>query len=284
MDGIFDRRYRVIEKIADGGMSEIYLAERISDGRRLAIKAVPKNNAFAFDLLAEPKILMRLDHPSLPKIIDVVQDKTTLYIIETYIPGMTIEDQLEGDKCFDELTVIEWSRQLCDILIYLHNLHPPIIYRDLKPSNIIVSDDGKVHVIDFGIAREYKTGGDHSYFGTRGYAAPEQYDSSPTDPRTDIYSLGATMFHMLTGVSPEKVNIVEASLRRLKPGISAGTDYIVNKCLRKKPYERYNNVIELKDALGHIYGHEKKTKKAAIHRNGKQALKAILLIDRKSVV
>ena len=284
MDGIFDGRYRIIKKIADGGMSKVYLAERISDGSNVIIKAVPKKNADAFDLLAEPKILMRLDHPALPKVADVVQDQNTLYIIETYIPGVTVEDQLGGNKCFDELTVIEWSKQLCDILIYLHNQHPPIIYRDLKPSNIIVSDDGTVHVIDFGIAREYKTGGDHSYFGTKGYAAPEQYDSSQTDPRTDIYSLGATMFHMLTGISPVDMRTGDTSLRRLKPGLSEGIEYIVNKCMSQKPSERYNNAIELKDALGHVYSQGKKTKKAAIHRNGKRALKAFLLFASMAVM
>lgn len=278
MDAVFDGKYKIIKKIGSGGMSHVYLAELMADGSQWAIKKVPKRNARSFDLLAEPKILKRLDHPALPKIIDVVQDKENVYIIENYIEGKVLSGQLEGHKCFDEATVVEWAKQLCDVLIYLHNQHPPIIYRDMKPSNIIISSDGRLSVIDFGIAREYETGSDNTYLGTKGYAAPEQYDSSQTDPRTDIYSLGATMFHLLTGMSPAERKPGVDTLRSLKPGISDGIEYIVNKCMQEKPSQRYGSAIELKYQLERTYESSYKNKILSIRKNGKKVVKLLLVV------
>ncbi|MBQ3427445.1 MAG: protein kinase [Clostridia bacterium] len=284
MDTIFDGKYKIIKKIGSGGMSEVYLAEIISDGALRAIKKVPKRNARSFDLLAEPTILKRLDHPALPKIVDVVQDKDNLYIIEDYIDGKVLSDQLDGHRCFDELTVVEWSKQLCDVLIYLHNQHPPIIYRDMKPSNIIISSDGRISLIDFGIAREYEAGSNSDSFGTRGYAAPEQYKLSQSDPRTDIYSLGATMFHTLTGISPAERKKESDTLRKLKPGLSEGIEYIVKKCMSEKPSQRYGSAIELKYQLEHVYDSSGKNKLLSIRKNGKKIVKVFLMIIFAAII
>lgn len=256
METLFNGRYKIVKTIGSGGMSTVYLAESVSLGTKWAIKAIEKKQSDNFDLLAEPNILKRLNHPALPRIIDIEQDDSFLYIAEDYIEGSPLDKQLAYRKYFDEATVIEWAKQLCEVLLYLHGQKPnPIIYRDLKPSNIIVSPDNQVKVIDFGIAREFKTdsGSDTSYMGTRGYAAPEQYGTSQTDARTDIYSLGVTMYHLLTGKSPNEPPYEFRLLRGINPEFSEGMEYIVNKCVQNNPINRYQSARELLYDLDNIH-------------------------------
>ncbi|NPV89426.1 MAG: protein kinase [Firmicutes bacterium] len=237
-------------------MGTVYLAESLSLGTLWAIKAINKKADSNYDLLAEPNILKKLNHPALPRIVDIEPDEDCLYIIEDYIEGTPLDRQLQARKYFDEATVIEWAKQLCEVLLYLHGQKPnPIIYRDLKPSNIIVSSDNRVKVIDFGIAREYKTdsGSDTSYMGTRGYAAPEQYGTSQTDERTDIYSLGVTMYHLLTGKSPNEPPYEFQPLRSINQKFSEGIEYIVYKCVQNDPANRYQNAGELLHDLDNIH-------------------------------
>jgi serine/threonine-protein kinase len=256
MTTLFNGRYRITETIGSGGMGTVYLAESVSLGTKWAIKAVEKKHGANFDLLAEPNILKKLNHPALPRIVDIEQDDEFLYIIEDYIEGAPLDKQLRLRKSFDEATVIEWCKQLCAILIYLHGQRPnPVIYRDMKPSNIIVSADNVVRVIDFGIAREYKSdsGSDTSYMGTRGYAAPEQYGTSQTDARTDIYALGATAYHLLTGVSPNEPPYEFLPLRRMDGSFSEGIEFIVGKCVQNNPKDRYQSAEDLLYDLENIY-------------------------------
>lgn len=248
MDTILNGKYRKIKTIGSGGMGTVYLVENTALGTKWAVKAIRKKESENFDLLAEPNILKKLNHPALPRIIDIDEDEDNLYIIEDYIEGTPLDKQLGVKKKFDEVTVIEWAKQLCNILIYLHNQKPnPVIYRDMKPSNIIVSADNVVKVIDFGIAREFKadSGSDTSYMGTRGYAAPEQYGTSQTDARTDIYSLGATMYHLLTGISPNEPPYEFKPLKQLDSSFSEGIEHIVAKCVQNNPEMRYQSAEEL---------------------------------------
>ena len=256
MQTLFNDRYKIIKTIGSGGMGTVYLAENIKLGTKWAVKAIAKKENANFDLLAEPNILKKLNHPALPRIVDIEQDENNIYIIEDYIEGTPLDKQLHTKKSFDEATVIEWAKQLCNILYYLHNQKPnPIIYRDMKPSNIIVSADNVVKVIDFGIAREFKTdsGSDTSYMGTRGYAAPEQYGTSQTDARTDIYSLGVTMYHLLTGKSPNEPPYEFKPLRQVDKNFSEGIEFIVNKCVQNDPVNRYQSTTELLHDLENIY-------------------------------
>jgi len=253
---VIENRYRIVKILGSGGMGTVYLAESLSLGNLWAIKAINKKSDGNYDLLAEPNILKKLNHPALPRIVDIEQDENYVYIIEDYIEGTPLDKQLQERKSFDEATVIEWAKQLCEVLLYLHGQKSnPIIYRDLKPSNIIVSSDNRVKVIDFGIAREYKTdsGSDTSYMGTRGYAAPEQYGTSQTDERTDIYSLGVTMYHLLTGKSPNEPPYEFQLLRSISQRFSEGIEYIVDKCVQNDPANRYQNAGELLHDLNNIY-------------------------------
>lgn len=256
MNTFLNGKYRKVKTVGSGGMGTVYLVENTALGTQWAIKAIRKKESDNFDLLAEPNILKKLNHPALPRIIDIDEDEENLYIVEDYIEGTPLDKQLGVKKKFDEATVIEWAKQLCNILIYLHNQKPnPVIYRDMKPSNIIVSADNVVKVIDFGIAREFKTdsGSDTSYMGTRGYAAPEQYGTSQTDARTDIYSLGATMYHLLTGISPNEPPYEFKPLKQVDAYFSEGIEHIVAKCVQNNPDMRYQSAEELLYDLDNIH-------------------------------
>lgn len=281
MQTIFNNRYKIIKTLGSGGMGTVYLAENISLGTQWAIKAIEKKESSNYDLLAEPNILKKLKHPSLPRIVDIEQDDNCLYIIEDYIEGNPLDKQLQLRNSFDEATVIEWAKQLCEVLIYLHSQKPnPIIYRDMKPSNIIVSSDNKVTLIDFGIAREFKTdsGSDTTYMGTRGYAAPEQYGTSQSDERTDIYSLGVTMYHLLTGKSPNEPPYEFRHLRQINRSFSEGIEFIVNKCVQNNPVNRYQNVEELLKDLQNIYIFNSYYKKQKTFEKIRNIMKIVMVV------
>lgn len=284
---LFNGKYKTLNLIGSGGMSKVYLAESTSLGTKWAIKAVDKKLHTEFDLLAEPNILKKLNHPSLPRIIDIEEDENNLYIIEDYIDGTSLDRQLKEKKNFDENTVINWAKQLCDVLIYLHNQKPnPIIYRDMKPANIIVDKDNKVKLIDFGIAREFKIDNDSdtTYMGTRGYAAPEQYGTSQSDKRTDIYSLGVTMYHLLTGISPLEPPYELRKLRLIDSNFSEGIEYIVNKCIQNDPINRYQSVEELLYDLNNIHTFNSYYIKQKKIEKTKNIIKAIMLVTSISSI
>ena len=287
MQTLFNGKYKTLNLIGSGGMSKVYLAESTSLGTKWAIKAVDKKLHTEFDLLAEPNILKKLNHPSLPRIIDIEEDENNLYIIEDYIDGTSLDRQLKEKKNFDENTVINWAKQLCDVLIYLHNQKPnPIIYRDMKPANIIVDKDNKVKLIDFGIAREFKIDNDSdtTYMGTRGYAAPEQYGTSQSDKRTDIYSLGVTMYHLLTGISPLEPPYELRKLRLIDSNFSEGIEYIVNKCIQSDPINRYQSVEELLYDLNNIHTFNSYYIKQKKIEKTKNIIKAIMLVTSISSI
>ena len=281
MQTLFNEKYKIIKTIGSGGMGTVYLAENVKLGTKWAVKAIPKKENANFDLLAEPNILKKLNHPALPRIIDIEQDEKNIYIIEDFIEGTPLDKQLQTKTSFDEATVIEWAKQLCNILYYLHSQKPhPIIYRDMKPSNIIVSADNVVKVIDFGIAREFKkdSGSDTSYMGTRGYAAPEQYGTSQTDARTDIYSLGVTMYHLLTGKSPNEPPYEFKPLRMVDKSFSEGIEFIVNKCVQNDPANRYQDTTELLHDLNNIHTFNSYYKKQKMAENIKLGSKCTALL------
>ncbi len=250
---ILNGKYRIEKQLGRGGMGCVYLSANIELGNLWAIKHISRQESNSSFLLAEEEILKKLNHISLPKIIDVFYDEMGTYIVESYIEGTTLEEKLKAEGYFAEDTVIEWAKQLCEVLIYLHGMEPhPVIYRDMKPSNIIITRDNRAAIIDFGISREYKgeTAKDTFIAGTCTYAAPEQLTAvGYTDQRTDIYSLGVTLYHLLTGMVPE-YNVV--GLRVCNPDISPEMDYIVQKCIQKNLEDRYQSAEELKADLDNI--------------------------------
>lgn len=256
MDPRFAQNYRIIKKINQGGMSEIFLAEQIRTKKQLVVKSVSKNQGIKLDFLAEADILIHLDHDMLPKIYDIFDETDNVYIVEDYVEGVALDVWLKSQGRAPENVAYYWFTELCRVLQYLHGNQPfPIIYRDMKPSNVMLQPDGRLKLIDFGIAREYKSGNtdDTTYIGTRGYAAPEQFGKSQSDARTDIYSLGITMYHILTGRGPNEEPFCGKPLREMDPSISVGMDYIVARCIRPDKNERYQSVEELLADLSNIH-------------------------------
>ena len=176
-----DNRYKIIRVIGRGGSSCVYLAENIRLHNRLAIKEVYKNGRIVENqntmLISELSILTKLRHPGLPTIYDVIYTAQSILIVMEYIEGVSLDKHLLQNGACREEDVIKWGKQLCDVLKYLHSQQPPIIYRDMKPANIMLKPDGTVSLIDFGTAREFKSSSveDTTCLGTQGYAAPEQY-------------------------------------------------------------------------------------------------------------
>ena len=255
---VVDGKYKILNIVGKGGMSTVYLAMNEKANKQWAIKEITGKDYCDFELdKKEIELMKHLKHPSLPTIVDVIERQGSLLIVMDYIEGLSLEDIVLEYGPQDEKIVIEWAKQLCDVLHYLHTQAPPIIYRDMKPSNVILKPDGKLMVIDFGAARKYhpKNIKDTVLLGTRGYAAPEQYRTDgQSDARTDIYSLGVTIFRLLTGESPDEL----CPIRQLRPAISVGIEKILQKCTRKSKQERYQTATELLEALKHYWEYEEK--------------------------
>ncbi len=242
-------RYKLVKILGKGGMSTVYLAENINLGTFWAIKKVEKNTNAANLLRVESNILKKLNHPALPRIIDIIEDENCVYIIQDYIEGNSLDNELKNIKKFPEKVILKWAKQICDVLIYLHSFKPnPIIYRDMKPSNIILTPWGDIKLVDFGIAREYKEGAksDTVYIGTKGYAAPEQYGGGQSNVATDVYSFGVTLYHLVTGKGPDKFPFALNSSLSYEENISHEIMQIIYKCTRFNPQERYQSIVELK--------------------------------------
>ena len=256
---LVDGKYKILNKIGQGGMSVVYLAMNERANKQWAIKEVRKDGVQNFEvvkqgLIAETEMLKKLSHPNLPSIIDVIDGDGTFLIVMDYIEGRHLESVAKEYGAQSQEDVIEWAKQLCDVLSYLHSRKPPIIYRDMKPSNVMLKPDGKVMLIDFGTAREFKENSvaDTTCLGTQGYAAPEQYGGhGQTDARTDIYCLGATLYHLLTGHNPSEPPYEMYPIRYWNPELSSGLEEIILKCTQKNPDDRYQNCGELLYALEH---------------------------------
>lgn len=256
---IIDGKYKILNVIGKGGMSVVYLAMNERANKQWAIKEVRKDVVQNFEvvkqnLIVETDLLKRLNHPHLPSIIDVIDGDGTFLIVMDYIEGNPLSKAIKNSGAQNQDDVIEWSKQLCDVLGYLHSRKPPIIYRDMKPSNVMLKPDGNVMLIDFGTAREFKSTSvaDTTCLGTQGYAAPEQFGGhGQTDARTDIYCLGATMYHLITGHNPALPPYEMYPIRQWNPMLSSGLEEIILKCTQKNPDDRYQSCAELLYALDH---------------------------------
>lgn len=245
---LFDGRY-IIKKELGGAAGEVFLVENVRLGSFWVLKRIRKAGTVP---AIEPEILKRLEHPLLPRIFDVEEDDEYINIIMEYIRGVSLDKFLLKEGRADEKTVIKWGIQICGVLKYLHSIKPaPIIHRDLKPSNIMLTDCGDLKIIDFGTAREFKDGNDSDtvYIGTRGYAAPEQYGGGQTSATSDIYSLGVTMHHLLTGINPNIPPFCPVPVRNIDASLSENIERIILKCTKNEPSERYSSASELEIEL-----------------------------------
>lgn len=195
---------------------------------------------------------VRLRHPHIAAILDIVDFGDRLLVVMEYTPGVPLESFLAAHPHgIAEPQGIIWGMQLCDVLGYLHAQKPPIIYRDLKPANVLISEHGRVHLVDFGYARLFRSHklSDTRHMGTPGYVAPEMYAYEQTDARSDVYSIGATLHHMLTGHNPVKTFPLLPPAREVNPALSPAIEAVIDRATRRVPAERYQTAGELYLAL-----------------------------------
>ena len=254
---VIDGKYEILREIGRGGMSVVYLAMDTHLNKQWAVKEIRKRGSGRNDeivvnsLLAEANLMKRLDHPALPRIVDIIDNGVTIYVVMDYIEGESLDKILNEYGAQPEDKVVAWAMQIADALSYLHAQKPPIIYRDMKPANVMLKPEGNIKIIDFGIAREYKEQNlaDTTVLGTKGYAPPEQY-SGQTDPRSDIFALGMTMHHLLTGIDPRHGDGY-VPVRQWNPEVSEGVEAIIDKCVQPASENRYQNCADLLYDLEH---------------------------------
>ncbi|MBC8079220.1 MAG: serine/threonine protein kinase [Gorillibacterium sp.] len=242
-------RYRILSRIGRGGMSVVYLAEDTRlPGKQWAIKASERYSCDPRGFEEEARMLAGLDHPFLPKVADFYppNQQGTSYLVMDFVKGETLQHKFEQDR-LSMRQLLAYTLQLCDLFDYLHGIRPqPVIYRDLKPGNIMIDEQDNVRLIDFGIARKHtpEAAGDTVCFGTVGFAAPEQFGNGPSDSRTDLYTLGAMMFYLLYGGA----YYTGGSLPE-REDCPLQLSQIIERLLQADPDERYQSAKELKAEL-----------------------------------
>lgn len=260
-------KYSVIKLIGRGGFYSAYIVQDIKSNKRWAMKLCDKTNrnyspAIRKKILQEPHMMMKLNHPAIPKVVDIGENDENIFIVREYIEGVTLESVVRECGAQSADKVIEWGKEICDMLRYLHNLIPPHIYCDIKPANVILMPDNHLKVVDFGSVRIYDLmkNRDTCWWGTIGYAAPEQYGGcQQTDARTDIFGLGMTMHHLVTGVDPNQPPYETKPICQINPDLPKGLEYIISKCIQPNPDDRYQNCDELMDDLNNYMNLPKKS-------------------------
>jgi hypothetical protein len=253
--------YKILALIGRGGMGAVYRAQRLSDATIWALKEMrpqqdappteAEENRRLFEQEAE--LLEQLHHPNLPVVADRFEHQGRPTMVMEFVAGQTLEDRIrETNAPLMEQQVLGYGIQIARVLHYLHTRTPPIIYRDLKPSNIMLTPDGVLKLIDFGVARTYKArkSKDTVAMGSAGYAPPEQYGKGQTDARSDVYALGATLLHLLTNMPPIPLQTpAPGSIRKLNPSVDDQTESVIIKAMTADQAARYQTTAELEQAL-----------------------------------
>lgn len=250
INGVVGGRYYICECIGNGGFSDVYKVKDLHTGEIYAMKNyVTSNPADEKRLLEgmenELNVLKHCSHPVLPKIYNIIKEKDTFFLVMEYVEGINLKTYVETGETLSKKMIFSIMSQVCSGLYYLHSLEPPIVYRDLKPSNIILKKNGGIKLIDFGIAKRYSrdVAADEFAVGSVGVAAPEQFGNKKgisiynTDIRTDIYGIGTTMFYLRTGkkYAPNKKSFkIQGKLKK-----------IIKKCTMVNPEKRYQSCIDV---------------------------------------
>ena len=261
---ILDGKYEILKLVGQSATSKVFLAKLLSLNKLVAVKTLNvfyKNNEQVRQaLINEANILRQLEFPAIPNVLEIVEKNDNAFIVTDYIEGETLDTIVEEWGAQSVEKVIDWAIQLCDILEYLHSQEPPIIYRDVKPANFMLQPNGNIKVLDFGIARTYKSSkaADTNCLGTSGYAPPEQYGSAQTDRRSDIYSLGMTMYNICFGIAPKGLDFKVAD--QAQTAVEKDLLTVIKKCTQLNPNDRYRSCMELKNELDYLKkkGHLKK--------------------------
>lgn len=272
---LLQQRYRILMQLGKGGSSAVYKAEdTLLNDHLVAIKAISLRGLKPQEMIEateafnrEILLLSDLKHPSVPHIHNSFSDNENWYLVMDFIEGATLEQHLEDtrDGQLPIGEVIEIGLMLCTVLDYLHTHQPPVIFRDLKPANVMLKPDGRIVLIDFGIARHFKPGQakDTMPFGSPGYAAPEQYGRVQTSPRADIYSLGVMLHQLLTGDDPSQTRFRFAPLQFQDQPALAGLEKLIMQMVEMEVDKRPESIAVVKEELQridrewsaqHIYG------------------------------
>lgn len=264
-DTLFNR-YAIQDVIGVGGMGSVYRARDLHFPNVVKLVAVKEMLNLAPDPLVrqtivqnferEANILATLTHPSIPRIYDYFTQNDHSYLVLEFVHGKDLETVInEASGFLPEDQVISWAVQLCDVLSYLHGHKPdPIIFRDMKPSNVMINHNGDVVLVDFGIARTFQAGQKGTMIGTEGYSPPEQYRGEAT-PLADIYSLGATLHHAITRRDPRlepPFSFAERPVRRINPNVSVEFEAVLSTALQYNPSDRFPNAAAMKEALMNV--------------------------------
>lgn len=258
---ILNNRYRIENILGQGGMGAVYKATDVNLGVDVAVKEnLFITEDYARQFRREATILAGLRHPNLPRVTDhFVMEGEGQYLVMDFIEGEDLRERLERSEIVPEAEVLPWFLEICDALAYLHSRRPPIVHRDIKPGNIKITPDDRAVLVDFGLAK-VADGSISTTKGakamTPGFSPPEQYGTGPTDARTDVYSLAATLYATLSGVIPE--DALERAMGREfltpvdkhKPKISPGIARTLDKALSISPDERYQTINQFASALG----------------------------------
>lgn len=257
------KRYLIQDVIGIGGMGSVYRARDLHFPNVVKLVAVKEMVNTAPDPLVrqtivqnferEANLLATLSHPSIPRIYDYFSEDERSYLVLEYIHGKDLEAVINETNGFlTEEQVLTWAIQLCDVLAFLHNHKPdPIIFRDMKPSNVMIDYNGDVKLVDFGIAKTFQAGQKGTMIGTEGYSPPEQYRGEAT-PLADLYALGATLHHALTRRDPRMeppFSFSERPIRKINPAISPELEAVVNAALQYNPEDRFPSAEDMKEAL-----------------------------------
>ena len=244
-------KYKIIKELGRGGMSRVYLVEDMVLKKKWAMKMVdkmgPDGHFYGKNLLEEARIMKDLDHPLLPKVLEIFNMDDKLCMIMEYVPGKSLEEIVTREGRLAEDDVKVKFMELADCMAYLHSLKNKVIYSDMKPSNIMMTEDGRLKLIDFSVAR-LGTGKEifpANLYASSGYAPPEQYIGNKIDEKTDIYGLGMTMYRLASGLDPSSDDFIYKPLRDLRPEISKDLDKIIGLCIKEKPEERYGSIRAL---------------------------------------
>src|SRR5438132_928078 len=258
---LLKQRYRIINPVGKGGFGAVYKAADLQFGNRLvAIKEMSQSSLSPQELVEateafkrEALLLAGLTHPNLPRIYEQFTDMGRWYLVMDFIEGETLEEHLSRlkDRKLPVEKVLEIGVQLCNVLEYLHMRQPPIIFRDLKPANVMLTVHGHVYLIDFGIARHFKPGQakDTTALGSTGYAAPEQYGKAQTTPRADIYALGATLHQLVSGNDPSDTPFHFTSLQLLNHPILSRLEKLIMQMLEMDAIKRPDTVAIVRQEM-----------------------------------
>ncbi len=253
---ILNNRYVAVNGIAMGGFGAVYLVRDLNlPGKYWALKEMQEESQetkiLEKSFKIEAEMLSTLEHPSIPRISDFFIEDNKFYLVMDYVKGETLKKMIfnlkEGEK-FPEDKVIPWALSICDVLYYLHNRPTPVVFRDLKPDNIIITTEGEAKLIDFGIAKVLQGNKIETTLHpllTAGYAPPEQW-MGKAEPRSDIYSFGATIYHLLSGVHPKTLTRPFPPVEEFNITVTPLLSKIISKCLAPELNDRYSSIIEVK--------------------------------------